>query len=116
MDKRKCIKSVVVLAAPLLLFAILLVPYSWLNQSLIVDIFGCGCPKFTETGEVITPDFNANHFTALFWSVISLCATVLAGVLSKRIPKLWLRIVYILAIALVALLISQEVTQMMMVN
>lgn len=116
MDRNRLIKNTALLAAPLLLFAILLIPYSWLNQTVIVDLFGCGCPKFTETGECITPDFNANHFTALFWSVISLCATVIAGFLSKRIHKVWLRAVYILAIFGISLLISREFSQMMMVN
>ena len=116
MDRGKLIKTIALFSAPLLLFAVLLVPYSYLKQAFIVDIFGCGCPKFTETGELITPDFNANHFTALFWTAISLCATVLAAFLSKRIPHKWLRAVYVIVILFLSLLISGEFYQMLMVN
>ena len=116
MDRGKLIKAIALFSVPLLLFVVLLVPYSWLKQALIVDIFGCGCPKFTEAGELITPDFNANHFTALFWTVISICAAVLAAILSKRIPLKWLRVVYVIAILLLSLLISGEFYQMLMVN
>ena len=114
--ERKQVKNIAILLSPLLLFVVLLIPYSWLQQTVIVDIFGCGCPKFTEAGELITPDFNGNDFTAIFWSAISLCAAVLAAFLSKRITPKWLRVVYVIVILLVSLLISGGFCQMMMMN
>ena len=105
-----------VLASPLLLFVILLVPYSWANQQFIVDWLGCGCPVVDEFGNMVENNFNANDFTALFWSFISICATVVSALLSKRIPreKMWLRVLYIIGMFLVSLLITYQFCQMMM--
>lgn len=117
MKNRSFIKTLVTLISPLLLFAILIVPYSWLNGNLLVDIFGCGCPKVDEFGEIIHPNFNANDFTALFWLFISLCVGVISTVLSiKLIPgnKLWLRILYVILMFVLSLLITYNLCQTMM--
>ena len=115
-SKSTLIKNIALLSAPILVFFVLLVPYSWVNQEFIVDWFGCGCPKLDEAGNLITPDFNANDFTALFWSFISLCTTLVSVFLSKRIPKqvVLLRIVYIVGMLVISLLISYQFCQMMM--
>ncbi len=112
----KSIKKIAVLVAPLLLFAVLLVPYSWANQQLIVEWFGCGCPVVDEAGNMVENNFNANDFTALFWLFISICATVISVLLSKRIPKekIWFRVLYIVGMFLVSLLIAYQFCQMMM--
>lgn len=112
----KSIKKIAVLLAPLLLFAVLLVPYSWANQQFIVEWFGCGCPVVDEAGNMVENKFNANDFTALFWSFISICATAISVLLSKRIPKekIWLRIIYIAGMFLVSLLIAYQFCQIMM--
>jgi len=116
--KSKLNKNIAVLAAPLLLFAILLIPYNWVNQQFIVEWFGCGCPKVDEFGNIINPDFNANDFTALFWIFISICVTVIAIFLSKRIPKdkMWLRLLYVVGMFAVSLLITHQFCQAMMWN
>lgn len=118
MNSKKIIKSIAVLAAPLLLFVVLLIPYSWANQQFFVKWFGCGCPKVDELGNIIHPDFNANDFTALFWLFVSICVTVISLLLSKRIPKekIWLRILYIIGMLAASLLIAQQFCQMMMWN
>lgn len=112
----KSIKKIAVLLAPLLLFAVLLVPYSWANQQFIVEWFGCGCPVVDEAGNMVENKFNANDFTALFWSFISICATAISVLLSKRIPKekIWLRVIYIAGMFLVSLLIAYQFCQIMM--
>lgn len=114
----KTIKKLAVLASPLLLFAILLFPYSWLNQEYLVEWFGCGCPKVDELGNIIHPDFNANHFTTLFWLFITVCVTIIAAFLSKRIPKekMWVRLLYIVVMFAVSLFITYQFIQMMMWN
>lgn len=114
MHNKKTLKTVAILAAPLLLFFLLLVPYSWVNKAFIVEWFGCGCPKVDEFGNILSPDFNANDFTALFWAFIALCTTGIAVFLSKRIPKVWLRIVYVVCMLAVSLLIARQFCQMMM--
>jgi formate hydrogenlyase subunit 3/multisubunit Na+/H+ antiporter MnhD subunit len=105
-----------ILLTPLLLFAILLVPYSFVNQHFIVDWLGCGCPVIDEAGNMVENNFNANDFTALFWLFISICVTAISVFLSKRIQKekMWFRVLYILGMFLVSLLISYQFCQMMM--
>ena len=116
--KKEYIKTIAILATPLLLFVILFIPYQMANSAFIVDIFGCGCPKNDEYGNIIHSYFNANDFTALFWLFISMCATVISAFLSKRIPKskMWLRIVYVVCILILSLLISYDFYQLMMWN
>lgn len=118
MENRKRIRTVVLLTSPLLLFLVLLLPYSWVNRTFLVEWFGCGCPKVDALGQIITPDFNANDFTALFWLFIAACATVLAVFSSKKIPKekLWLKVLYVVGIFAASVLIAWRFTQMMMWN
>ena len=117
-DYMKSIKKFVILITPLLLFAVLLIPYSWVNQQFIAEWFGCGCPVIDEFGNMVENNFNANDFTALFWLFISICATIISVFLSKRIPKekMWLKILYIVGMFLASLLITHQFRQMMMWN
>lgn len=114
----KLIKKMAILISPLLLFAVLLVPYSWANQHFIVEWLGCGCPTIDEFGNMVENNFNANDFTALFWLFISICATAVSVLLSKKILRenRWLKVLYIIGILLIALLISYQFCQMMMWN
>ena len=73
----KSSKKIAVLLTPILLFAILLIPYSLVNQYFIVDWLGCGCPVIDEAGNMVENNFNANDFTALFWLFISYLQTCL---------------------------------------
>ena len=112
----KSIKMIAILLTPLLLFAILLVPYNLVNQHFIVDWLGCGCSVIDEAGNMVENNFNANDFTALFWLFISICVTAISVFLSKRIQKekMWFRVLYILGMFLVSLLITYQFCQMMM--
>lgn len=114
-SKSKLAKDVVVLLTPLLLFAILFVPYNWANHQFIIDWLGCGCSTVDTLGNRISPDFNTNDFTALFWLFISVCATVISAFLSKRIPKekIWLKILYVVGMLAVSLLITNQFYRMM---
>ena len=114
----KSIKMMAILLTPLLLFAILLVPYSLVNQHFIVDWLGCGCPVIDEAGNMVENNFNANDFTALFWLFISICVTAISVFLSKRIQKekMWFRVLYILGMFLVSLFITYQFCRMMMWN
>lgn len=118
MNRKSVLKRIVILVSPLLLFAILLVPYSWANQQFIVEWFGCGCPQVDELGNIIHPDFNANNFTALFWLFISLCVTIASVFLSRKIPKekMWLRVLYVVGMFAVSLFITYQYIQIMMWN
>lgn len=116
MNSKKIIKTIAVLAAPLLLFVVLLIPYSWANQQFFVNWFGCGCTKVDEFDQTVHPDFNANDLTALFLLFITACTTVISCFLSKRIPKekMWLRIIYIVCMFGAALLMTHILCQVMM--
>ena len=114
----KKIRTIALLLTPILLFFVLVVPYSILNQEILVDVFGCGCPKLDENGEMIHSYFNANDFTTIFWLFVSIAATVGSIFLSRLIPreKIWLRIVYIAATLAISLFIAYTFRQGMMWN
>lgn len=109
-------KTILLLAVPILMFFILVVPYKYANQNIIVDWLGCGCSQLDETGNLIENNFNANDFTRVFWAAISVIATALAVFLSKRIPykKLWLRIVYVIFVFVASCAISYMFCQSML--
>ncbi len=117
MKTKYTLKDILILLSPFALFFVLVIPYSWFNQAFLVDWLGCGCPKLDEAGNMIHSYFNANDFTLLFWLFISLCATVIAGFLSKRIdrPK-WLRFVYVAAVFALSVFVSYQLFQSMMWN
>lgn len=104
--------------SPLLLFALLIVPYSWLNQTFLVDWLGCGCPQLDAFGNLYEPLFNANDFTACFWLLVAVAAGILAFFLSRRLfpNKVFTRFVYIGAIAVVSLFFAFYLYQLMMWN
>ena len=117
-DYMKSMKTIAILLTPLLLFAILFIPYSLANQHFIVDWLGCGCPVIDEAGNMVENNFNANDFTALFWLVISVCVVAISVFLSKRIQKekMWFRVLYIVGMLLISLVITYQFCQMMMWN
>ena len=114
----KNVKKIVILLTPILLFAVLFVPYSLVNQHFIVDWLGCGCPVIDEAGNMVENNFNANDFTALFWLFISACVTAISAFLSKIIPKekVWLRVLYIVGMLVLSILITYQFCQMMAWN
>jgi formate hydrogenlyase subunit 3/multisubunit Na+/H+ antiporter MnhD subunit len=114
----KHIKKAVVLASPLLLFLILFIPYHLINQEFIVKWLGCGCPIVDNSGNMIENYFSANDFTALFWLVVTACATAISVFLSKRISKekTWAKVLYVAGMFLISLLVTYCFIQMMMWN
>ena len=116
MNTKQTIKTAAALLSPMLLFVVLPYPYSYANSAFFVKWFGCGCPKFDAAGNMISPDFNANHFTMIFWTVVSVCAAVLAFFLSKKFigNRKWLRALYVAGILAVSLLISFFIFRMTM--
>ena len=118
MNAKTILKNIAILISPMLLFVVLPIPYSYANSAFFVKWFGCGCPKFDAAGNMISPDFNANHFTMIFWAVVSVCAAVLAFFLSKKVikGKPWLRALYVVAGLAVSCLISFVLYKHMMWN
>ena len=118
MNAKTILKNVAILISPMLLFVVLPIPYSYANSAFFVKWFGCGCPKFDAAGNMISPDFNANHFTMIFWAIVSVGAGVLAFFLSKKVikGKPWLRVLYVVAVLAVSCLISFVLYKHMMWN
>jgi len=116
MNKRISSKTILVFLLPIVLFAILVVPYNYINSEYLVEIFGCGCPKIDEFGNIIENDINANDITAVFWACVALCSTVIGGFISVRLPKVWMRILYTSAVFIVSMFIAYNLTQSMMWN
>ncbi len=104
-------KKMAVLITPLLLFAVLLILYSYANQH-IVEWLGCEGIIIDEFGNMVKNNFSAKDFTVLFWLFVSLCATAVSVFLSKRIAreKLWLKILYVVGILLTSLLMSHHIS------
>ena len=117
-SKSKRLKNAAILLLPLLLFQILRVPYDWLNKKVIVVWLGCGCPQRDAFGNYFTPEFNANHFTGLFWLFIAICTTVISFFTSGKVlkNKKWLRILYIVGMLLISLLVARRYYYMMFWN
>ena len=109
-------KKIAVLLTPILLFAVLFIPYRLVNQHFIVDWLGCGCHVIDTAGNVVENNFNANDFTALFWLLVSACVTAISAFLSKRIPKekVWLRVLYIVGMLVLSILLTSQFCRMMM--
>ncbi len=107
--------TVLILATPLLGYLLLIPSYGWANEKFIVEWFGCGCPQIDSYGNIIHSTFNANDFTALFWSVVTIGATVAAMLLARRIPreKRWIRILYVGDVFLVCLCASYMLFKIM---
>ena len=109
-------KYIIILLLPLLLFAVLVVPYSYINSEYLVDIFGCGCPQIDENGNMVENTFNANDVTAIFWFCVTAAVTIISGFLSVRLSKLWMRIAYTAAMLGISLGIAYSLIQSMMWN
>ena len=111
-------KKLLVLLTPLLIFAILVIPYSILNNEVIVDWLGCGCPQVDEHGNIYVPRFNANDFTACFWGGVTILTTTVSAFLSLKAikKKIWIRIPYVILVLSLSLCISYLLCQVMMWN
>ena len=107
----KIIKKIAALITPLLLFAVMLILYSWANQY-IHGWFGCEGFIVDNFGNLVKNNFSSKDFTVLFWLFVSICVTGVSVFLSKRIlrDKIWFRILYIIGMLLISLLISHQIT------
>ena len=82
----------------LLIMPVLFVPYSILNNKIIVNWLGCGCPKIDEQGNAVSSTFNANHFTLIFWNIIVLIVIIISLFNMKNLTKWYTKFIYVLLI------------------
>lgn len=92
------------LSLPFWLLPALYIPYSWLNSTVIVNWLGCGCPVMDDAGNAVYRAFNANDFTSWFWGGIALTVIGLSAYLSRRLPAVWMRLLYVFGMAAVSLM------------
>ena len=104
------------LLLPLTVFPVLFIPYSYLNSRVLVKKFGCGCPKIDDAGNIIENSFNANDFTLIFWNVIALGVVAASLFLMKKLPKIWMRVVYVLLMVAVSVWIALNLSYLMQWN
>lgn len=73
----------------LLLIPLAYIPYRILNEQVLVKKYGCGCPRVSESGEIIKNSFNANTitgYTALILALLSLALIIFFYIRSFK-PK-----------------------------
>ena len=113
---KKILKNIGLLLIPLLLFFVLIHPYRWFNTAYVVDWFGCSCPIIDENGNHIERLFNANDFTAVFWSVLTVGVTALSAFLSRKVfgRKFRAVVLYVMIVFAVCALMSCYLYQYML--
>lgn len=105
------------LMAPILLLVAISVPYAILNQEVLVDWLGCGCPVIDEHGHAHERAFNANDFTRIFWIVMGAGSILLSTVLAKKyLSKSRLYYVYYGIMVVLAVLICASFITLMRWN
>ena len=88
----------------ILILPSLYIPYSILNTEVLVKWLGCGCPKIGEDGKLIENAFNANDFTLIFWSVITLIVVAISFFNMKNLTKRCCKNIYIVLITVGSIL------------
>lgn len=118
MNVKNTVKSAAALLSPILLFPVLRTPYLWLNSNVIVDWLGCGCPQIDENGNIYEPIFNANDFTACFWLLITVTASILSIFVSRKFIKdrPWLRTIYVVCTIALSIIIARSLYRSMLWN
>ena len=89
----------------LLIFPVLLIPYSLLNRTVIVNWLGCGCPKVDIQGNVVN-SFNANDLTNIILNSIILVVIAITIFNVRNLEKWYFKLVYIAGITTAGLLIG----------
>lgn len=88
-----------------LLFPVLYFPYRWLNQAVIVQWLGCGCPQIDENGQAVYRAFNANDFTWFFWWAVALAVMIISLCQLLRMKRWQYKVLYLIVIFLACALI-----------
>ena len=89
------------------LFILIIVyfPYLALNEGLLVDIFGCGCPKIDENGNMLANQFNANDFSKLFWTFNALILIAISIFISLKIHDKKRKVAYLIGAIIMSFII-----------
>lgn len=99
-------RQVVTLFWQILIYPVLYFPYQWLNTTVLVKKFGCGCPVVSTEGEQILRSFNANTITNYVWTGIFILVLLISLLQMRKIIGWRARVYYIGGIAVVSLLLT----------
>lgn len=101
------LKKFFVLFWQFLPFPVLYFPYKILNEQVLMDWLGCGCPRLDENGQIV-PHFSANSFTAYFWFAVALFSIIITVINLKRISKWYFKVAYAVVCIFLALFLSNS--------
>ena len=90
----------IILSLPYLLIIFILPFYTFLDQHVFLQIFGCGCVPIDQTNMLNIP-FNSNDLRLVIFSILIAVCTILGTILSKRINNKLLKVIYILLILVI---------------
>ena len=92
----------------LLILPALYMPYKYLNERVIVEWLGCGCPKLGPQGEMIESGFNANDFTLIFWGAVALAVIIISLFNVKQLTKWYHKLLYMVLISAGSLFVALQ--------
>ena len=92
----------------LIILPALYIPYKYLNKKVIVEWLGCGCPREEAQGIINERYFNANDFTLIFWSVISLVVIIISLFNMRQLSKWYYKLIYIVFIAVGSIFVALQ--------
>lgn len=105
-------KKVVKLFWQLTILPILYVPYRILNETVLINILGCGCP--TDSVDVAREIIDANDFTKLFFTFVSIAIIVISVYKVKNISKVSFKVIYMVSIVCICIFVANIFCQSMM--
>lgn len=92
-------------AMPLILMPVFIPVYLFLDNLLLVEIFGCGCVPSVQTNMLGIP-FNANDLRKVVFTVLAIGLSVWGIVCSKRFQKKTAKLLYCIAVIALNLLLA----------
>lgn len=92
-------KKKIVAVLPFIIMPVFIPIYCILDNSILVDIFGCGCVPSTQTNMFHIP-FNANDLRATVFSALTIILSIWSMVISKTFDRKAAKILYCISVVL----------------
>ena len=80
--------------------------YVYVISDVAGNLFGCPCPSFDESGNIIVKQFSANDFTKVFWIFFSLVLIAISVILSLKIKNITRKVIYIIFSVILSIVLS----------
>lgn len=98
---------------PLITLPISIPIYCFLDNLVLVDIFGCGCVPSAQTNMLNIP-FNANDLRLTVYSILTIVLSVWSMIIAKRFNKTSSKVLYCLAVTLLNVVLTLWVVKTFM--